>query len=112
MVAPSPPERHRPDGAGGRTGSERRRERAAAATLPVLERLRAVPVPVTALAVGALLLGALLLGSWPGGLLLLLVVGALGWITWLVWPRLSTGHRVLRAGVLTVLLVTALARLT
>lgn len=76
-------------------------ERRSAGPLAALTRLpRAVP-PLLA---GLLLLVGLLVRSWVGALCLAAVLGFVGWLTYLSWPRLDRRGRALRLLMIVLLL--------
>jgi hypothetical protein len=77
-----------------------RRNRVAATSSPLLQRLGRVPPVLVAVVAGACVLVALLVGSRWSALALLPVVALLGWLSHLSWPRLSSGHRLVRLVVL------------
>lgn len=74
------------------------------AFLEKLARLNRTAVFVITL---ALLLGGLILGGVFGGLILLVLAGALFALTATTWPVQPTSTRVLRATVLVLLVITA-----
>lgn len=58
----------------------------------------------------ALLLGGLFVPGPAGGVLLVLLLLLLGWLTFLAWPRLTGGARVARLAVLALVVATVLQR--
>jgi hypothetical protein len=76
------------------------RDRVEQASVPALRRLGRGPVWLLPVAVGVLVALALVLGGRWAAVSLLGVVGLLGWLSYLVWPRLRTGERALRVVVL------------
>jgi hypothetical protein len=72
-----------------------------------LEKLARVNRTAVFLITLGVLLGGLIIGGVAGGLLLLLLSGALTALTVTTWPVQATGTRVLRATVLVLLTVTA-----
>ena len=80
-------------------------ERRSAAVLVVLS---AQPRWLVSLGVLALFAGLLLLPSVPAALCLLVLLGLIGWLTFLSWPGLDGRARALRVVVATGLLVLGL----
>jgi hypothetical protein len=81
-----------------------RRERIVIASTPVLVRLGRVPGWLLAVAVGTCVAVALVVGSRWSALALTPVLALLGWLSYLAWPGLSAGARLLRLVVLGALL--------
>jgi hypothetical protein len=77
----------------------------------VLVLLAQLPRVVPFLLVFGLLLGGLLVPGAVGAGLLLLLAALLGWLLFLAWPALAAQHRVLRLGVLLLLVLSVLSRL-
>ena len=75
------------------------RESIQRASLPVLQRLNALPRPVPFLAILALMVAGLFVPGW-GWVLLLLVVLFLLWTLYLSWPVLEPVPRLMRATIL------------
>ncbi|HEX5561790.1 MAG TPA: DUF6703 family protein [Nocardioidaceae bacterium] len=88
-----------------------RRTRVAQASQPVLQRLTGVPTFVIAALVGVGVLAALLVDNRWAALGVLPALALLGWLSYLAWPHLAPSQRVLRVGVLVVLIVWAATRL-
>jgi hypothetical protein len=88
-----------------------RRTRVTQASAPVLQRLSGVTTFLVAAVVGVGVLAALLVDNRWAALGMLPALALLGWLSYLAWPALAPSQRVLRAGVLVVLLVWAGTRL-
>lgn len=77
---------------------------------PVLVLLGRAPRAVPFLIVLALLVGGLALTGPAGGVLLLVLLAFAAWVTYLAWPALHPGPRVVRVVVLALLLAAAAGR--
>lgn len=73
----------------------------------MVETLSRTPRALPIVLFVVLVVGGVLLRGVLGGLLLVVAAAFVGWLAYLVWPRLSLPERVMRCAVL--LLVTALA---
>jgi hypothetical protein len=80
------------------------------ASLPILTRLSSAPKWLVALVPAAVLLGGLLAPAPWGPLLLALVALFLVWLLTLAWPRLEPRARVIRTGVVILLLAVIVGR--
>lgn len=79
------------------------------ASLPVLQRLSALPRIVPFLAVAALMAAGLLIPGW-GWIFLAVVLVFLSWMLFLGWPRLSLPERMFRLAVLAIAAAITLTR--
>lgn len=82
-----------------------------AASVPVLEALGRVPKVLIALLLAVAVLVALLVDGWWAGLVLVPAVLFAGWLTYLTWPVLTGGQRVLRVVVLGLMTLAVTVRL-
>lgn len=80
------------------------------ASLPVLSRLSRAPRWLVGLVPAAVLLGGLLAPAPWGPALLALVVLFLAWLLTLAWPKLEPRARIVRAGVVVLLLAVVVAQ--
>lgn len=80
-------------------------------SLPLLTWLTLRPSWLLPLASVLLLLGGLLAPPAAGLPLLLLLTALLGWLTYLSWPKLGAGGRVLRLAVVVGMAALSLSRL-
>ena len=73
--------------------------------------LRGLPRWVVAILVAAVFVGGLVAHGIASAILLVVIAGLLGWLSYLSWRQASTGARVARTAVLVALLVAAGLRL-
>jgi hypothetical protein len=85
------------------------RSRVEHASVPVVEKINAIPRAVTFLAILAMFVAAALLKSW-GWVPLVLIAVLVGWFLFLTWPRLSLPERLMRVAVLLMVVTAALVR--
>lgn len=86
------------------------RDRVEQRSMGPLTRLRTMPVWITLAVVLALTLGGLMGHGWVSGVLLGALALITGWLTYLGWPTLTLGGRLLRSGVVLLIVVVAVAR--
>lgn len=85
------------------------RSRVEHASVPIVERMNALPRAVPFVAVIVLFVLAIVLGRW--GWVPLLPVGAfVGWLMFLTWPRLTTAEKMMRGTVLVMVLAAMVVR--
>lgn len=87
------------------------RSRLEHASAPWVERMDAIPRPVTlGLLVAALAVGIFAPSPWSG-VAFLLVTAFVGWLLFLTWQRLALPERLLRLAVLTLTLAISIVEL-
>lgn len=101
---PERPTTDRPTAPSLRSAVERR-------SLPALTWLTRRPSWLLPLASVLLLLGGLLVPPAAGVPLLLVLAALLGWLTYLSWPKVAGGGRLMRVAVVAGLVALALSRL-
>lgn len=110
-MAAHPPRRPLPNGEAfftpGATGLRRQVERRSAAPIVFLHQLPGWIVPLAFVAV--LIIGFVVTG-WVGAIALLFLAAFLGWFSYLSWPSIQLGGRLLRGLALTAVVVLAIAQ--
>lgn len=105
-----------PGGPGTQKPGGKARKDLEKASLPVLQRLTAVPKWLLVVAMAsALFAGLVMPPQLPvtraiGGILLLIVALFLGWLLALAWPVLGTGSRFIRSVIIVVVVLIAIMK--
>lgn len=85
------------------------RSRIEHASVPIVERMNAIPRALLFIAVVLLFVLSIVLGRW-GWVPLAVVAVFIGWLMFLTWPRLRTPEKMVRGAVLVMVVAAMLVR--